>query len=161
VKDVLQAAAATLAAFVLYSLLGKAGPALILIVNTFTLVVVFFAMLKGEVFGALLGTACGLLQDSFSLGVFGVAGLSKTLMGFAAGYASTKMNVASPSRSFIFIFVMATGEMALWAFLYGLVFSERIATGNALIFFQPLATAALGTGLFALVRRIRAAKARG
>ena len=157
-RDILEAAAGTLAAFILYSLLGKADPALLLIINTFTLVVILFATLKGEVFGALLGTACGLLQDSFSLGVFGVAGLSKTLMGFAAGYISRKMNVAPLSRNFIFIFLMATGELAVWAFLYGLVFSERIATGNALIFFQPLATSVLGSGLFAIVRRIRASK---
>lgn len=157
-KGILQSAAATLAAFILYSLLGKADPAFLLVLNSFTLVVVFFAMVKGEAFGAVLGSVCGLLQDSFSLGVFGVAGLSKTLLGFAAGYVSKKMNVAPLSRNFIFIFVMATGELAVWAFLYGIVFSEKIATGNALIFFQPLVTSVLGTAMFAVVRRIRASK---
>ncbi len=159
-KDVLRAAAATLVAFVLYSLLGKADPGLVVVVNTFTLTVIVFAMLKGEVYGAVLGTACGLLQDSFSLGVFGVAGLSKTLMGFAAGYVSGKMNVTALARGFVFIFLMASGELAIWAFLYGLVFSERIATGNALIFFQPLVTAVLGSGLLVLVRRIKARAAK-
>ena len=103
-KDILKTAAATLAAFVLYSLLGRIDPSLLLVLNTFSLVVIFFSILKGELFGAVLGALCGLLQDSFSLGVFGVAGLSKTLLGFAAGYVSRKMNVVPFFRNFIFIF---------------------------------------------------------
>jgi len=157
-KDILETAAATLAAFVLYSLLGRIDSSLLLVLNTFSLVVIFFGMLKGELFGVLLGALCGLLQDSFSLGVFGVAGLSKTLLGFAAGYVSRKMNVVPFLRNFIFILILATGELAVWAFLYALVFSKRMITGNALVFFQPLATAVLGSLIFALARRLKAAQ---
>jgi len=113
-KEILKTAAATLAAFVLYSLLGRVDPSLLLILNTFSLVVIFFSMLKGELFGVVLGALCGLLQDSFSMGVFGVAGLSKTLLGFTAGYVSRKMNVVPFFRNFIFIFILATGELAVW-----------------------------------------------
>ncbi|MCJ7643865.1 MAG: rod shape-determining protein MreD [Candidatus Aminicenantes bacterium] len=155
-KDILNTAAATLAAFILYSLLGRIDPPLLLVLNAFSLVVIFFSMLKGELFGVVLGALCGLLQDSFSMGVFGVAGLSKTLLGFMAGYVSRKMNVIPFFRNFIFIFVLAAGELAVWAFLYALVFSERMITGNALFFFQPLATAVLGSSIFALARRLKA-----
>jgi rod shape-determining protein MreD len=155
IKEILKTAAATLAAFVLYSLLGRINPSLLLVLNTFSLVVILFSMLKGELFGVFLGALCGLLQDSFSLGVFGVAGLSKTLLGFTAGYVSRKMNVFPFFRNFIFIFILAIGELAVWAFLYALVFSKSIITGNALIFFQPLATAVLGSLVFALVRRLK------
>jgi rod shape-determining protein MreD len=124
--------------------------------NAFSLVVIYFSILKGELFGSVLGALCGLLQDSFSMGVFGVAGLSKTLLGFTAGYVSRKMNVVPFFRSFIFIFLLATGELVLWAFFYILVFSKRIITGNAFIFFQPLATAVLGSLIFALARRLKA-----
>ena len=154
-KEALKVAAATLAAFVLYSLLGRIEPSLLLVLNTFSLVVIFFSMLKGELFGVLLGALCGLLQDSFSLGVFGVAGLSKTLLGFAAGYVSRKMNVFPFFRNFIFIFILATGELAVWTFFYALIFSKRVITGNALIFFQPLTTAVLGSLIFALARRLK------
>ncbi len=157
-KEILKIAAATLTAFVLYSLLGRINPSLLVILNTFSLVVIFFAMLKGELFGVLLGAFCGLLQDSFSLGVFGVAGLSKTLLGFAAGYISRKMNVFPFFRNFIFIFILGTGELAVWAFLYALILSKRIITGNALIFFQPLTTAVLGSLIFALARRLKTPK---
>jgi len=154
-KEALKVGAATLTAFVLYSLLGRIEPSLLLVLNTFTLVVIFFSMLKGELFGVLLGAFCGLLQDSFSLGVFGVAGLSKTLLGFVAGYISRKMNVFPFFRNFIFIFILATGELAVWAFFYALIFSRRVITGNALIFFQPLTTAVLGSLIFALARRLK------
>lgn len=155
-KEILKTVVVTLAAFALYSLLGKIDPSLLLLVNTFSLVVIFFSVFKGELLGAVFGAFCGLLQDSFSLGVFGVAGLSKTLLGFAAGYVSKKINVVPFFRNFIFVFVLATGELAVWTFLYGLVFSKRLITGNALIFFQPLATAVLGSLIFALARRLKA-----
>jgi rod shape-determining protein MreD len=157
-KDILEAAAATLAAFLLYSLAGRASPPLLLVFNAFSLVVILFAVWKGEVFGAVLGTACGLLQDSFSLGVFGIAGLSKTLLGVAAGFISRKMQVGPPLRSFVFVFVCSAGELVVWTLLYALVFSRKIASGNALVLFQPLATAALGSALFGLARRLKAPK---
>ncbi len=157
-KDVLEAAAATLAAFLLYSLAGRAYPPLVLVFNAFSLVVILFSVWKGEVFGAVLGTACGLLQDSFSLGVFGVAGLSKTLLGVAAGFISRKMQVGPVLRSFVFVFVCSAGELAVWIFLYTLVFSRKMASGKALVLFQPLATAILGSAILALARRFKALK---
>lgn len=157
-KDILEAAAATLAAFLLYSLSGRAYPPLVLVFNAFSLVVILFAVWKGEVFGAVLGTACGLLQDSFSLGVFGVAGLSKTLLGVAAGYVSRKMQIGPALRSFVLVFVCSAGELAVWTFLYTLVFSRKMASGNALVLFQPLATAAIGSVLLGLARRLKAPK---
>jgi rod shape-determining protein MreD len=158
-NDILTAAAAALAAFILYSLAGRAYPPLVLVFNAFSLAVILFAVWKGEVFGAVLGTACGLLQDSFSLGVFGVAGLSKTLLGFAAGYVSRKLHIGPSFRNFVFVFICSAGELAVWSLLYALVFSRKMASGNALVLFQPLVTAALGSAILTLVRRLKAAKA--
>ena len=158
-RDILAAAAAALGAFLLYSLAGRAYPPLVLVFNAFSLVVILFAVWKGEVFGTVLGTVCGLLQDSFSLGVFGVAGLSKTLLGFAAGYVSRKLHIGPSFRNFIFVFICSAGELAVWTFLYALVFSRKMASGNALVLFQPLVTAALGSAILALVRKLKAAKA--
>lgn len=157
-KDVLEAAAAALAAFLLFSLVGRASPALVLVFNAFSLVVILFAVWKGEVFGAVLGTVCGLLQDSFSLGVFGVAGLSKTLLGAGAGFVSRKMHIGTVLRSFVFVFVCSAGELAVWTCLNAVVSSGRMIPGNALILFQPLTTAAVGSAILALSRRIKATK---
>jgi rod shape-determining protein MreD len=157
-KDILAASAITLAAFLLYSLSGRAYPPLVLVFNAFSIVVILFGVWKGEVFGAVLGTVCGLLQDSFSLGVFGVAGLSKTLLGYLAGFVSRKMQIGPSFRTFVFVFACSASELAVWAFLYAFVFSRKMASGNALILFQPLATAVLGSALFALARRLKAPK---
>lgn len=157
--DVLEGAAAVLAAFLVFSLAGRAGTSAALVLNAFGIAVILFAMAKGEVAGALLGSACGLLQDAFTFGVFGVAGLSKTLLGIAAGYAARKLHVRPLLRSFVFVFACAAGELAVWSFLYAVVFSRGLAAAAPALLFQPLVTAALGSGLLALARRLKAREA--
>jgi len=137
---------------VIYTLLEKISFSTILIFNVFNLVVLYFAREKGETSGALLGLFCGMIQDSFSGGVFGVAGISKTISGFLAGVTARKMDVVTFRRSFMYIFVFSGLELVIWAFLYTLIFSERINTGGGVVFFQPLGTALLGSLVFLLIR---------
>ena len=73
-KNFIEMVLSVLAAFLLYSLLAKISVSLLFIFNFFSLVVIYFALEKGEIYGACLGAFCGLLQDSFSMSVFGVAG---------------------------------------------------------------------------------------
>jgi rod shape-determining protein MreD len=157
-KDLIDAGIGILVAFILYTILGKVSPSLLQIFNFFILVVLYFAIAKGEVFGACLGTICGLIQDSFSLGIFGVSGLTQTLMGYLGGFISNKINVAPLKRTFVFIFLMASFELLLWSGLYILIFSQMVNTGKGLLFFQPLISAFLGILLFPFLRRIRRVK---
>ena len=105
-KDYIWMALSVLAAFVLYTLLAKISVFFLFLINLFSLIVIYFALEKGEVYGACLGAFCGLLQDSFSLGVFGIAGIAKTIMGFSAGYFSGKINVTPIRRKFAFVFLL-------------------------------------------------------
>ncbi len=89
-KDFVKVSLGIIIAFLLHTTLSKISPSLVLLFNVFSLVVIYFAVEKNEVFGACLGAFCGLIQDSFSLGVFGVAGLAKTIAGFTAGYIAKK-----------------------------------------------------------------------
>ena len=158
-RDFIGALVGLILAFAVYTILGRISPALIQLLNVFSLVVITFAMKKDEVFGACYGAFCGLVQDSFSLGVFGVAGLAKTILGFLAGYISKKVDVVPFFRSFLFIFTLASLEFVIWAVLYTFIFSERINTGKGLIFFQPLCTALAGSLLiFFLRKRSRSAQ---
>ncbi len=157
-RDVIEAGLGILAAFLLYSLFGKISASSLLIFNPFVLVVMYFALLKGEVFGAVTGTLCGLIQDSFSLGVFGVAGLSQTVLGYSTGFISRKINVAPFSRNFLFLLIMASAELLIWAFLNTIIFSRRLNTGGALLFLRPLLMALCGSLLFFLMRQRKAAK---
>jgi rod shape-determining protein MreD len=154
-KDLIKVSLSVLFAFFFYTIFAKIFPFFIYLVNIFSLVVIYFAVKKGEVFGACLGTFCGLVQDSFSLGVFGVAGLAKTVTGFLAGYLAKRFYFLSPLRSFVLIGILASFEFVFWALLYSFILSERINTGNGLIFFQPLGTALSGSLLFFIIGKIK------
>ncbi len=152
-KDFVKVSLGIIIAFLFYTILNKISPSLVLLFNVFSLVVIYFAVEKNEIFGACVGAFCGLIQDSFSLGVFGVAGLAKTIAGFTAGYIAKKIDVHPPLRSFVFIFLLISFEFILWALLYSFVFSGSINTGRGLIFFQPLSTAMVGSVLFFFLRK--------
>jgi rod shape-determining protein MreD len=159
-RDVGRAALAAAAAFLFYSLLGGLRPSVLFVFNAFSLVVVVFSVGRGEVFGAFLGAACGLVQDSFSLGIFGVAGLTKTLLGFWTGYVSRRMDVAPVSRNVLFLLVMSAAELLLWASLNALVLKEQVDFRHGLLFLQPFVTALLGSLILNIARRLQARRAR-
>jgi len=159
--DVLRAFLATVLAVLIYSLAGGAGPMFIVVPNAFSVIVLYFSVRRGEVFGAFLGTACGLVQDAFSLGVFGVGGLTKTLLGFWAGFVSRRIDVAPFFRNGLFMLVMSVLEMILWVLATAVVRRESLNFHGGLILLQPLVTAVLGSSLFAVERRFRARGSRG
>ena len=157
-KDFVKVSVGIIIAFLIYTVLNKISPSLVLLFNVFSLVVIYFAVEKNEIFGACVGAFCGLIQDSFSLGVFGVAGLAKTVAGFTAGYIAKKVDVRPPLRNFIFIFLLISLEFILWALLYSFIFSESINTGRGLVFFQPLSTALVGSLLFYFLKKFGRSK---
>ena len=146
-------------AVALHAFLGKVSASLVIVLNSFAWVVLFFGLARNEVFGALMGTICGLLQDSFSLGVFGVGGLTKTLLGFAAGYISRKINVIPLRRTFFFVLIIATLELLLWKSFAFFLFGERFWAAGGLALLQPLATALVVTCAFQVQRRREARRA--
>jgi rod shape-determining protein MreD len=154
-KDFLRVLLVVLVVFIIYSLIAKSYYSLLLLVNIFSLVVIYFALEKGEITGACLGTFFGLIQDSFSLGVFGVSGIAKTVMGFLAGYISRKINVTPFIKNFVFIFVLISLELVIWTGLYALIFLEKVNTENGLFFFQPVMTALLGSVSYRFIRKRR------
>lgn len=157
-KDFIGMVLSVLVAFLLYSLLAKISVSLLFLFNFFSLIVIYFALEKGEIYGACLGAFCGLLQDSFSMSVFGVAGIAKTIMGYSAGYFSGKINVTPIRRNFVFVFLLLCVELIIWSILYSFIFSERVNTGGGLIFFQPLITAVLGSLAYCFVRKLKSSK---
>ncbi|MDH4197739.1 MAG: rod shape-determining protein MreD [Candidatus Aminicenantes bacterium] len=153
-RNQVEAVVATLAAVVLYTVLGRAHPGAVALVNGFAIAVVVIAFRRGETAGALVGTVCGLVQDSFTAGVFGLSGLTKTLLGFVIGYIARKIHLGSFARLFVFLFLAAFLEWLAWVGFYMLIFGERIYARNGLLFFQPLATAAAGSLILLVWRRL-------
>ena len=161
-RDALQALLAAALAVLVYSVAGAGAPALLVVFNAFTVVVLYFAIRRGELFGAVLGTAAGLVQDAFSLGVFGVAGLTKTLLGFWAGYVSRRIDVAPFGRNVLFTFVLSVLETLLWMLLTAVVRPGSVNLQGGLAAVQPAVTAVLVSGLLAWERRqARIRSARG
>jgi rod shape-determining protein MreD len=159
--EILKAFLATLLAVFIYSLAGAGAPGLLVVFNAFSVVVLYFSVRRGEVFGAVLGTMCGLAQDAFSLGVFGVAGLTKTLLGFWTGYVSRRIDVVPFSRKGPFLLIMSFLEMLLWVLLTALVRQKSVDLQGGLVFVQPVVTALLASSLFALERWVELRSARG
>jgi len=153
-RDFAKIALGVIVAFLIRTAFSKISLSTDYLFNFLTLVVIYFAVARGEIFGTCLGAFCGLLQDSFSLGIFGVAGLAKTITGFLAGYISKKVDVIPLMQSFLFIFMLISLELVLWALLYSFIFSESVNTGGGLIFFQPLSTSLLGCVIFYGIRRL-------
>ena len=154
-RDIIEVLFGVLIAFVLFYFVSKISFNLVQTINIFSLVVIYFAIQKGEVFGAGLGAFCGMVQDSFSIGVIGIAGISKTIMGFTAGYASKKINVMTFGRSFIFIILLIILELILWVSISLFVYSKNWIAGQELILFQPFVTAGLGSIILLISNRIK------
>jgi rod shape-determining protein MreD len=154
-KSFFEAGLGIVLAVALHALLGKISASLLFLFNPFSWVVLYFSLMKHDVFGAVTGTVCGLLQDSLSLSVFGVAGLTKTLLGFSTGFISRKINVAPVTRNFVFLLIVSAIELALWKLLALFLFRERFALGGGLALFQPLTTAFIVTLLFQIARKKR------
>jgi rod shape-determining protein MreD len=152
-RDLLESSLGLIFALILFSLFSYVSVYLIQAINVFSLLVIYLSSTRDEVYGACLGAVCGLIQDSFSLGVFGVAGIAKTIMGFLAGFVSKRIDVSSRSRSFLFIFVLITIELVFWAFLYSFIYSKTLNTGKGVIFLQPFITAIVGSMLFPQIRK--------
>jgi rod shape-determining protein MreD len=152
-KNVLEAAAGILIAVILTAFFSRASAFLVPVVNVFSWVVIYFAMEKGELAGILLGTVCGLLQDALSLGVVGVAGLSKTLLGYLAGFISRKINVAPFGRNILFLFIISSLELGLWLGLMTFVSSRKLFSAGGAFLLQPFITALAVGSIFKLSRK--------
>jgi rod shape-determining protein MreD len=111
-------------------------------VDLVLVVVVGAALAFGPVTGVVVGTIGGLIQDALTSGILGMGGLTKTLVGFAAGQFGTQFIVTATVPRLL-VFAAATGvHAALFMGLYGLLgrsFPDPIpgvaiqAVGNALV----------------------------
>jgi len=103
----LRVAAAVLTALVLQGLLTRALGAPSLRVDFGLVAVVWIALRHGRVAGLLGGTLVGLGQDALGGGILGLAGLSKSVAGFATGFVGTQFIVTQTLPRFM-VFLGAT-----------------------------------------------------
>jgi rod shape-determining protein MreD len=149
-----------LGAVLLHSVAGPWLAASIFGLNVFPIAVILFAMVKGDLAGAVMGSLAGIVADSFSLGVFGVNGVVLTAVGFLSGWISRRINVAAPVRSFLFIGLISALELALRLSVAAAVLAEPAPWDQGRLLLQLPVMALAGAAAFALYRRIRNAHAR-
>jgi rod shape-determining protein MreD len=140
-------------AFGLYTILGRVASPALQLFSVFTLTVIWFGQRHGELFGAIMGSASGLVVDAFSLGVFGVSGLTLTVTGYLAGYVSRKINVLSFLKTFVFLALLTFIESVLWLAMVTLLVSQKAGRTGTILLVRPLVTAAVGAVVFAWLRR--------
>ena len=155
-RDVLHGGLALLAAFLVHAALRLIPVPYVLSLDVYSVAVIAFALVKGEVAGAVMGAVAGLVIDSFSLGVFGLAGIAGTVTGYATGYVSRKINVLAPARMFVFAGLMGVLDFGLWVLLTSVFFGRGVPWGGGAAIVRPLTTAAVVTVVFAVYRRIKA-----
>lgn len=141
-------------AVALYAFLGWLEPSLVLLFNTFSILVMLTAIVYGELDGAIMGTCAGLAQDALSYGVFGLSGLSLTISGFLAGWLSRKLDVHTFYKRTVFVFILSLGQLIIWAFFYFLIFRKSLLYSQPVLYLQPLATALLVAVLINLFRKV-------
>ncbi|MGD0781584.1 MAG: hypothetical protein ABSA30_01850 [Candidatus Aminicenantales bacterium] len=156
-RGVIHGALTLLGAVLIHALIGPWLAASVSGLNVFPIAVILFAMVKGDLAGALMGTAAGIVADAFSLGVFGVNGVVLTAVGFLAGWISRRINVVSPARSFLFIGLLSAFDLAFRVGLASAVLAEPAPWDQGRLLFQPPVMGLAGAAAFALFRRIRKA----
>jgi len=140
-------------AFGIFTILGRVASPALQLFSVFALTVIWFGQRHGELFGAVMGTAGGLLVDAFSLGVFGVSGLTLTVTGYLAGYISRKINVLSFLKTFVFLALLIFIESVLWLGMVSMLVSQKAGRVGMILLVRPLVTAAVGAVVFAWLRR--------
>lgn len=138
----------------LYALLGWLEPTLCLLINTFSVLVIIIAIVYGELDGAIMGTCAGLVQDAFSHGVFGLAGLSLTITGFLAGWLSRKLDIRTFYKRLVFVFILSLGQLFIWAFFYFLIFRKSLLYSQPALYLQPAVTALISAAILNLFRKV-------
>jgi rod shape-determining protein MreD len=107
-------------------------------------VVVYISLMSGPVTGVLVGSLAGLIQDALPLGVLGIGGLAKTLVGFLVGLLGTQFIVTAPLLRFV-VFVMATIlHSAVFMGLYMLLDLRQFPTPYTAVLSQAIGNGFVG-----------------
>lgn len=137
-------------------------------VDLVLVVVVYAALTAGPVAGLLTGTFAGLAQEALSIGVIGIGGLAKTIVGFLAGVIGTQFIVAQAPSRFVVFFAATVMHAIIFMGLYELLGLRDFGRPYAAVLEQAFANAVVGVLAFQVaeflpgsVERRRLTRARG
>jgi rod shape-determining protein MreD len=113
-------------------------------VDLVLVVVVAAALAFGPVTGLVAGTVGGLVQDALSSGILGMGGLSKTLVGFAAGRFATQFIVTATVPRLLVFAAASAAHAALFMGLYTLLGLRSFPNPATAVATQAVANAVIG-----------------
>jgi rod shape-determining protein MreD len=117
-------------------------------------VVVFTGLSFGPAAGLLAGSFGGLAQDSLSSGILGVAGLSKTVVGFLAGAIGTQF-IVTHLLPRLLMFIAATAVHGICFFgLYAMLEGRGVSVPTELLTAQAAGNGLLGLLAFRLLEAL-------
>lgn len=114
-------------------------------------VVVFAGLMMGPSAGLLTGSVTGLVQDAIASGIVGLSGLSKTLVGFAAGVFGTMFIVTRPAPRFVVFFLASLADSAVFVGLHAVFDVRVVPPAYAAIIVRALVNATVGVSAFLLM----------
>lgn len=117
-------------------------------VDLVLVVVVFNALSGGRVTGLLGGSLAGLVQDAMSGGVIGMAGLSKTVVGFLAGIVSTQFIVTQAVSRFVTFFLATLVDAVIFMGLYQVLGLRQFGSPLVSVTVRALVDAVVGVLAF-------------
>lgn len=113
-------------------------------VDLVLVVVVYVALTGGPVAGMLAGSLAGLTQDALSIGVIGIGGLSKSIVGFAVGAIGQQFIVTAALPRLVVFLGATVAHAAIFMGLYVLLGLGSFPSPWAPIFSQALGNAVVG-----------------
>lgn len=120
-------------------------------VDLVLVVVVYNALASGRVTGLLAGSVAGLVQDVLSGGVLGMAGLSKTVVGYLAGIVGTQFIVTHSVSRFVVFFLATVLNAVIFMGLYELLGLRHFDAPFAAVAGQGVGNAFVGVLVFKTV----------
>jgi rod shape-determining protein MreD len=117
-------------------------------VDLVLVVVVYFSLTSGRVTGLLTGSFAGLVQDALSGAVIGMAGLSKTVVGFLTGIIGTQFIVNHSASRFVVFFLATVVNQLVFRGMYELLGLRHFGPAYAVVAAQALGNAIVGVLVF-------------
>lgn len=113
------------------------------------LLLVYFTLLKGQLFGTVTGALFGLTFDLVSGNLLGLAMFSKTIAGFTAGYFYNENKMESNTSGITFPFIVFASAF-VDSFFNGL-FTDTQSVGILFIIFEKSLFPAIYSAILALL----------
>ena len=114
-------------------------------------VVVYVALTNGPVTGMLAGSAAGIVQDALSIGVIGIGGLAKSVVGFVVGAVGQQFIVTAALPRLVIFLGASVAHAVMFIGLYVLLGLGSFPSPWTGILSQALGHTAVGMIAFSVV----------